>query len=152
MAAVTVSAAKEACDAIVDRINTGTAYTLAVYATTAEEFHDDTTTMGEELHVDVVPLSEQQLSETLATEDRTQHIIAVEIRQRMTAIDQQLVNNLKLTTRQIFQRLNNYDLASGRVRVWEISAAAEESPNRQLLAAHLVFRTRLTLRVIGEVP
>ena len=152
MGAVTISAAQEACTAIVDRINAGTTYALSISATFREEYLDDLTTMGDELLVDVVPISEQQLTETLAVEDRTQHIIGVEIRKKFTAIDQQLVNDLKVTVRQIFQQLNNYNLSSGRVRVWEASQPEMENPNRQLLASHLIFRSRVVLRVIVEVP
>ena len=151
MGAVTISAAQEACTAIVDRINAGTTYALSISATFREEYLDDLTTMGDELLVDVVPISEQQLTETLAVEDRTQHIIGVEIRKKFTAIDQQLVNDLKVTVRQIFQQLNNFNLSSGRV-VWEASQPEMENPNRQLLTSHLIFRSRVILRVIVEVP
>lgn len=149
---VTVAPAAEACQAIIDRINSVSApYALAATATYAEEYSDDAETLTS-MAVDVVPLDEVQLSETLAVEDRTSHKIGVEVRKKLTAISQTDVNALKLIVRQIYQWINDYDTNDGRVKVWECDPDPKENPNKDLLANNLVFRSRLLLRVEVEVP
>lgn len=147
MAAVTIAPSTEACQSIIDRINTGTAYALRVSATYAEQFTDDAETL-DTLRVDVVPLDEVQLSESLALEDRTEHQIAVEIRKKLTATTQQAVDQMKLVVRQIYQRVNDYDSSDNRVRVWEAGYEKNENPNKKLLADHQIFRSRLLLKVM----
>lgn len=149
---VTIAPASEACQAIIDRINAvGAPYTLAATATYAEEYSDDAETLTS-MAVDVVPLDEIQLSETLAVEDRTSHKIGIEIRKKLTAISQTDINALKLIVRQIYQWVNDFDSSNGRVKVWECGFEANENPNKDLLANNLVFRSRLLLRVEVEVP
>jgi hypothetical protein len=151
MPAVSISPSEEACAALVDQINGGTAYTLAVNATTAEQFSDEQEFL-EALAVDVVPLEGEQLHETLAVEDRSSHQIGIEIRRRLESAEQNLVNDMKLIVQQIFQRVNNFDSSNRRVRVWECSPVSDENPNKELLSDALVFRSRLMLRVEVEPP
>lgn len=144
--AVTIAPSTEACQAIVARINSGTTYPLLVQAQYAEQFNDDAETL-EGLAVDVIQLDEVQMQETLATEDRTEHTIAVEIRKKLTTTTQQPIDQMKLVTRQIYQRLNDYDSANGRVQVWEAAFEVNENPNKTLLADRQIFRSRLLLKV-----
>lgn len=149
MPAVTIAPSTEACEAIRDRINSGGAYTLAVNATIAEQFSDDQQAMTA-LMVDVVCLTENQLDETLDVEDRTELIIGIEIRRKLESDAQTLVNAMKLIAAQIYQRVNDFDSANGRVKVCDCGFEADENPNKDLLAEALVFRSRLQLRVEVE--
>jgi hypothetical protein len=65
---VTIAPSDEACQAIVDRINAGTTYTLPVPATYGRVIFADMETITG-FSCDVVHLSEQQLNETLDAED-----------------------------------------------------------------------------------
>jgi len=147
--AVTIAPSTEACEAIRDRLNSGGAYALQFEADIAEQFADEQATMAG-LMVDVVPGDEVRLAETLDIEDRTQHTIYIEIRQKLDSNDQEQVDQVKLTTAQIYQRVNNYDLASNRVRVWQCDEVKGERPNKRLLSESLIFRTRIALTVLVE--
>jgi len=147
--AVTIAPSTEACEAIRDRLNSGGAYALQFEADIAEQFADEQATMSG-LIVDVVPGDEVRLAETLDIEDRTQHTIYIEIRQKLDSNDQEQVDQVKLTTAQIYQRVNNYDLASNRVRVWQCDEVKGERPNKRLLSESLIFRTRIALTVLVE--
>jgi len=147
--AVTIAPSTEACEAIRDRLNSGGAYALQFEADIAEQFADEQATMAG-LMVDVVPGDEVRLAETLDIEDRTQHTIYIEIRQKLDSNDQEQVDQVKLTTAQIYQRVNNYDLTSNRVRVWQCDEVKGERPNKRLLSESLIFRTRIALTVLVE--
>lgn len=144
--AVTIAPSEEACQAIVDRINTGTTYPLIFSATYTENLTEDVEEL-DALRVDVVPLNEIQLQETLSVEDRTEHEIAVEVRRKIKTTAQAEVANVKLTARKIYQRVNNFNSADGRVQVWECDYESNENPNKKLLADHQIFRSRLLLKV-----
>ena len=151
MAAVTISPSTEACEAIRDRINSGGTYTQEVTCDIAEQFSDDQQAMPD-LMIDVVAIEEQQLDETLATENRWSVDIGIEMRRKLEDDSQALVAAMKLVVQQVFEWVNNFDSANGRVRVWECGNASEENPNKQLLAEGLIFRSRLMLRVEIEPP
>ena len=147
--AVTIAPSTEACEAIRDRINSGGDYALHFEAGIAEQFADEQAAMTG-LMVDVVPGDEVRLNETLAIEDRTSHTIYIEVRKKLDNNDQEQVDEVKLTTAQIFQRVNDYDLSTNRVRVWQCDEVKGERPNKRLLSESLIFRTRIALTVLVE--
>lgn len=144
--AVTISPATEAMTAIVDQINDGGAYELAVRATYSEAIVDPLEDITS-LRVDVVSETEEQLNETLDIEDRTSHLIRVWVRKKVDPGNQDQIDYLKLLHRQIFQRLNNFDSSDGRVQVWEIENDAKECPIKSILQQLGVFAATLILRV-----
>ena len=147
--AVTIAPSTEACEAIRDRLNSGGAYALHFEAGIAEQFADEQAAM-EGLMVDVVPGDEVRLAETLDIEDRTQHTIYIEVRKKLDDNEQEQVDEVKLTTAQIYQRVNDYDLSTNRVRVWQCDEVKGERPNKRLLSESLIFRTRIALTVLVE--
>lgn len=149
--AITISPSTEACEALIDRINSGTDYALPVAATFAEQFSDDQQDMQlQRLIVDVVPFDEEQLNETLASEDRTQHSIGIEIRCKLEDDEQFRVDDLKKVVKQIWRRVNLFRNTAARVTVWDAAVVANENPNKKLLTEALIFRSRLMLRVEVE--
>lgn len=151
MPAVTTAPSVEACLALVNQINAGTAYTLAVNATSADQFADDQQDI-DGLRVDVVHLDEMQVTESLDVEDRSTHSIGIEIRRKITTSEQRDIDDTKLIVRQIFQRVNDYDSSDNRVRVWDCGYVKGENPNKQVMAESMIFRSRILLRVEVEVP
>ena len=116
---VTTAPATEACIAIRDRINSGTTYTLDRLA---EYSRLEVNPLEEisELQIDVVAVSEEQLSETLDSEDRTSHRIAIWMRDKLLDLEPETIDAKCLIARQVFQRLLNFRSANGRVQVWEV--------------------------------
>ena len=146
---VAIAPSVEACTAIVDRINSGTLYELDIVA---ERFGNTIDPLEEvtSLRVDVVHESEEQLVETLDIEDRTSHDIRVWIRAKVADATPDSLDPLRLVVRQIYQRLNDFDSADGRVKVWEINSEQREIPEKDILHEHWLFVTSLTLRVEVE--
>jgi hypothetical protein len=147
--AVTQAPAVEACEAIVSRINSGTAYCLDLRAEYVEQIVDDLIDLRK-THVDVVPEEEEQLDETLDVENRTSHTIRVHVRTKVNAIDSDDVAAFKLLVRQIFQRVNNYDTADGRVKVWECDLESKQVPDKTILQQNLLCVASILLRVEVE--
>tara|TARA_R110000868_G_scaffold25944_1_gene100514 strand:- start:3834 stop:4292 length:459 start_codon:yes stop_codon:yes gene_type:complete len=147
--AVTIAPATEAMQAIVDQINGGGAFELAVAATYSENIVDPLEEITA-LRVDVVSETEEQLNETLDIEDRTSHLIRVWVRKKMSPENQDQIDYLKLLHRQIFQRLNNFDSLDGRVKIWEIENDAKECPIKSILQQLGVFAATLVMRVEVE--
>tara|TARA_R110000822_G_scaffold66972_2_gene163414 strand:+ start:774 stop:1226 length:453 start_codon:yes stop_codon:yes gene_type:complete len=147
--AVSQSPSTEAMAAIVARINSATAYEFDVVATYSEQIINPTEEVTE-LRVDVVSESEEQLNETLDIEDRTSHIISIWVRKKVTALDNDSIDPLKLLVRQIFQRVNNYDTADGRVRVWEVDASSKQCPDKSILRQLRLFTANIMLRIEVE--
>lgn len=141
----------EALQAITDRINSGTAYELSVAAQYGDDLTDELSDL-DVVQVGVAEIAHQQLEETLATTERTSHDIHVVVRQKVATPNQEYVDRLKLLTRQIFERLNNFDSADGRVRVWECQTGAEGIPDRTALKQDATFVARIRLRVEVEPP
>lgn len=146
---VTIAPSTEACEAIRDQINGTDDYVLDFQATIAEQFADEQSTM-DRLLVDVVAGDESRLSETLAIEDRSSHTIYIEIRKRLRGNDQEEVDQVKKVVAQIFQSINDFDSADGRVKVWECDLVTNERPNKRLLSESLIFRTRIAMKVLVE--
>lgn len=146
---VTVAPSTEACLALVERINAGTAYSLDVVA----EYSRVKVTPLESLdglRIDVVAGDETQLSETLDVEDRSSHKITIWIRDKLTDLLPETIDARCLLARQIFQRVNNWDSADRRVRVWETDEETQLTPNKDDLHQFNAFVAVIVLRVEVE--
>ena len=142
----TLSPSTEACEAIQDRINSGTDYTLEVRAEVRDEITEDLKDLRQ-LRVDVCQESEEQLFETLDLQDNTSHQIRVWIRKKLDTTTQDELEQLKLLKRQIELRLLNYATDDWRVRVWEVSNAQSPVAERDMLHQDRSFVTGILLRV-----
>jgi hypothetical protein len=147
--AVSESPSTEAMKAIVDRINSAVTYEFDVVAEYSEQIIDPMEEVAE-LRVDVVSESEQQLNETLDIEDRTNHIVMIWIRKKVASLSNDEIDPLKLLVRQIFQRVNDYDTANGRVKVWEAETDSKQCPDKSLLRQLRMFVASITLRIEVE--
>ena len=145
--AVTQSPSSEAMSSIVERINSGSVYELAVTATYSETLDDELDDIPD-LRVDVVQEEEEQLNETLDVEDRTSHMIRVWIRKRTPTQDD--VDAVKLIVRQIWQRVNNFNSSNTRVKVWECDMDPKEIPNKTILKQSGLFVASILMRVEVE--
>lgn len=149
MAAVTISPSEEALSALVDRINSGTAYALDVIATASDLIIDPLEEITG-LRVDVVEESVEQLIDTLAVENRTSHVVRIWIRQKVLIADTEEISRLKLIVSQIFQRVNNFYSASNRVKVWECAYDPGQVPDKSYLNQMGLFLTSIVMRVEVE--
>ena len=146
---VTIAPSTEACQAIVDRINSGTAYELDLKATYSENLIDPLEEIAG-LRVDVCSESEEQLIETCDLEDNTRHIIRVWVRKKLQALTPDEIDPLKLLTRRIFQRLNNFRSSDGRVMVFEIDDTAKAQPDKNALSQQRMFVANIQMVVEVE--
>ncbi len=151
--AVTVAPSEEALSALVDRINIGEEYDLGVKAAVSD-VEIDPLEQIDGLRVDLVAENEEQLSETLDDEDRTTHRIRVWIRRKIEATEgtpnRDQIADTKLLTRQLFQRLNQWDSSDLRVKVWEAEMNPKEIPLKEHLRTALLFVASILLRVEVE--
>jgi len=147
--AVTIAPSVEAMVAITDRINTGTAYVLDVTATYGELMVDELEEISG-LRVDVTSESETQLADTLAIEDRTSHVLRIWIRSPLMRRTRDEINPIKLLVRQIFQRVNNFNSADLRVKVWECDLDAKQNPDKAIMNQNGLFVSSITMRVEVE--
>lgn len=147
--AATIAPSVEATQAIIDRINTGTAYELEIVAQRQEVIVDHLEEVSE-LRVDVVHEEETQLEETLDDEDRTSHEIRIYVRSKVPDRTADQLDPLKLLTRQIFQRVNEYDSTDGRVKVWQCDIEPRQAADKELLRQHGIFVAAIMLRVEVE--
>jgi len=145
--AVSEAPSTEAMTAIVERINSGTAYSLPVRVRYSETIDDDLEDIPD-LRVDVCQEEEEQLSETLDVEDRTSHLIRVWVRQRTETQDK--IDAAKLIVRQVWQRVNNFNSSNGRVKVWECDMDPKEIPDKLILKQTGLFVVSMLLRVEVE--
>lgn len=147
---VTTAPADEACLALVDRINEGVgAYALNVLAT-YERVAVDRLEEISGLRVDVLHESERDLSESLDVEQRTSHEISVYIREKLPDLQPETIAARALIVRQIFQRVNEFNSADGRVKVWECNRDKRMDPDKGLLRRLRLFVARVVLRVEVE--
>ena len=142
----TVSPSTEASEAIRDRINSGSGYVLDVQAEVTELLIEDLAELRS-LRVEVVPENEAQLADTIDLVDRTSHQIRVWIRQKLQTTDQDEIEKLKWTRRQIALRLMNYVTSDGRVRVWEVDNQNDVRFDREALQQDRAFVSSIILRV-----
>ena len=147
---ITIDPSIEACQAVVERINSGS-YGIAFRdAEYLEEIIDPLENVTSHVSVTVVPVDEEQLNETLAVTDRTSHNIRIYIRTKLANIEPRAIDDLKLFTRQVFDRCNDYDTANNRVRVWECDQDVKQKPDKDALRDRGVFLASINLRVEVE--
>lgn len=142
----TVSPSTEACEAIRDRINSGSGYVLDVQAEVVELLIEDLTELRS-LRVDVVPELEEQLADIIDESDWTSHQIRVWIRQKLQTTEQNEIDRLKQIRRQIVLRLLNYATADRRVVVWEVDNQSDNRFDRTALQQDRAFVSSIILRV-----
>ena len=147
--AATIAPSVEATQAIIDRINSGTTYELEIVAQRQEVIVDHLEEVNE-LRVDVVHEEETQLEETLDDEDRTSHEIRIYVRSNVPNRTADEIDPLKLLTRQIFQRVNEYETSNGRVKVWQCDIEPRQAADKELLRQHGIFVAAIMLRVEVE--
>ncbi len=145
---VTTNPAEEACQAIVDRINSGSGltYTLPQAATYGFRRNEDVSEQGV-LIVEVLHQGSETLEETLDVEDRTSHSLLVSVRKRVPDLENTTINPLLLIVRQIFQRVNGY--ATSRIRVWDCDLASDNESD-PIVRQVGVFSASFPLRVEVE--
>lgn len=148
---ITQAPSVEAMAAIVTRINTATTYTLPTAATRNDAFVESLDNISS-MRVEVVQEEESQVNDTLDTEDRSQHVLRIVIRKKISRdgsnnLDQSEIDSARLVTRQIWQRVNNYDSSDQRVKVWEADFDPKEVPVRSALVQHGVFAASILIRV-----
>lgn len=157
---LTIDPSIEACRALVTRINSGTAYSLAVNAEYSEQFIDPLEEING-LRVDVATDESETLIETLAVEDRTSHQIRVWIRSNVVGYTSEIASHvnsarnaildkLKLLVRQIFQRVSQFQSLDRRVLVWECDNDQKQSPTKDQLNRAGLFVASILLRVEVE--
>lgn len=147
--AATIAPEVEAAQSIVDRINASTTYALEVVAQRQEVIVDHLEEVSE-LRVDVVHEEGTQLEDTLNVEDRTSHEIRIYVRSKVSDMAPDSIDPLKLLTRQIFQQVNNYDSADGRVKVWQCDVEPRQAADKELLRQHGIFVAAIMLRAEVE--
>ena len=142
----TLAPSTEAVNAIVARINAGTAYTLDLKAE-ARELIVDPTEEVTELRVDVCHESEQQLFETLDAVDNTQHAIRIWVRKKVADITAQELNPLRLLCRQILRQVDQYVTTDWRVRVWQAGFETQEVADKAVLYSQRMFVASISCEV-----
>ena len=142
----TVSPSTEACEAIRDRINSGSGYVLDVHAEVRELLIEDLAELRS-LRVEVVPELEEQLADIIDESDWTSHQIRVWIRQKLQTTEQNEIDRLKQIRRQIVSRLLNYATADRRVVVWEVDNQSDNRFDRTALQQDRAFVSSIILRV-----
>lgn len=153
MPAVAIDPSIEACQALVARINATTSvpYYRDVDAQYTEQLIDPLEEIAG-LRIDVATEDSWNLEDTLDSECRTRHIINVWVRARVDQSDTEDVDELKLLTRQVFQRLNNYCTADNRVQVWVCNPEPLESPSKEQLRTAGLFVSKIVVEVEVEQP
>ena len=142
----TLSPSTEACEAIRNRINSGTDYTLEVRAEVRDEITEDLKDLRQ-LRVDVCQESEEQLFETIDLQDNTSHQIRVWIRKKLETTTQDELEQLKLLKRQIELRLLNYATDDWRVRIWDVSNTQAPLMERDMFHQDRSFVASILCRV-----
>lgn len=138
----------EAIDAIVARINAGTAYTLPSAAVAVEVPRNAAEDVSA-LSVFVYSDGEQKVSETLnPSEDRTLMVVRVGILKKVSDQASATLAPLKLIVAQISHWLNIYD--SSRVKIWAVDAEFDKKPSPELLDQSKVFYATIAVRCTVE--
>ena len=143
--AVSKAPSVEAMEAVVARINSATAFTLETPASYVDQLSDNLETPT--LQIDVTSEDEEQLNDTLEIEDNTTHQIRVWVRCKVKPTDIEDVDALKLLTRQVFQRLNQYWTDDRRVGIWQCDYEPAEVPIKEFLREYRMFVASILLRV-----
>ncbi|MBS0207230.1 MAG: hypothetical protein JSS49_30505 [Planctomycetes bacterium] len=147
-----IAPSAEACQALVDRINSGSgiAYTLttpATYTYVLDEDIKDTANIG----VIVVHDRERTLNESLDLQQRTSHDVRIVVQQKLTNTSATTIDALRLLLRQLYERVYGFQSADQRVTVWECDEPDEET-DRATVVGPRVFQQGIELRVEVEPP
>lgn len=140
---LTISPADEACQAIVNRINSGTDYRLSFDAKYSRTEIDRLEEI-DRTRVDVVAVTETQPNNQLDAMENSSHKIQVVIRSKLFGKD---VSDLALFVRQLFLRLDNFNSTDRRVCVWECDVDEKENPDKSFLNDANLFVSSINLRV-----
>lgn len=153
MAAVAIDPSIEACQALVTQINATTSvpYYRDVEAIYSEQLIDPLEEI-DGLRIDVATEDSWNLADTLDAECRTRHVIIVWIRSPVAQSNSEDVDALKLLTRQVFQRINNYHTADNRVQVWECNPEPLENPTKAQLRTAGLFVSQIVVEAEVEPP
>ena len=142
---ITIAPADEACQALVTLLNASSGFVLDIAAHYSRMEIDRLEEINE-LRVDVVAISENQLHERLDFGDTTSLLIDVVIRKKV--IDKEIeVPDLSLLCRQIAAVLNNWNSPDRRVQVWECDPEEKERPDKKLLNDASLFLSTIHLRI-----
>lgn len=149
--AVEIAPSVEAMQALCDRINSGDSYVFDVGAEYTEQQIDTLEDIVDQgVRIDVVTEEEEQLNESLLTEDRTSHQIRIWIRKKLDDLTPASTDPMKLLHRQVFQRVNNWNSANGRVKVWETDYDPKQVPDKAMLNQMSLFLSSIAVRVEVE--
>ncbi|MEI8016860.1 MAG: hypothetical protein WCH39_01615 [Schlesneria sp.] len=142
---LTIAPADEACTALVNQINAGTTYALAVNANYSRTEIDRLEEI-DGLRVDVVAMTETQPNELLDSSDNSRHSIDIVVRYKIQnkAND---VSMMALLVRQIALSVSTFKTADGRVQVWEWEPDEKENPDKKLLNDVGLFFSSIHLQV-----
>lgn len=153
MPAVAIDPSIEACQALVARINAAdeVPYYRDVDATYSEQVIDALEEI-DGLRIDVTTEDSWNLEDTLDSEGRTRHVINIWVRSPVDPSNTEDVDALKLLTRQVFQRVNNYSTTDHRVQVWMCNPEPLESPSKSQLRTAGLFVSKIVLEVEVEQP
>lgn len=149
---VTIAPSAEACQALVDRINSGSGatYTLttdAIYSYVLDEDIKDTANA----RVIVVHDRERTLDETMDLQQRTSHDIRIVVQQKLKETSVTTINALRLLLRQLYERVDLFRSADRRVTVWECDHPDEQT-DKPTVSNLRLFQEGFELRVEVEPP
>lgn len=145
----TLAPEDEACTALVDRINTGTDYALAIDAKYTRVLVDPLEEI-ESLRVDVVHDTAGGERERLDGLDESRHTIRVWIRDNLEGETPEAWQQAALLRTQLLARLDNWDSSDRRVRVWNAENEELEQPVKEMARKLGLFIASIVLDVRVE--
>lgn len=140
-----ISPSKEAQDALVELLN-ATDFSVDFEATATDTARTDLAD-GEWLSVDVIDDEEEQLVETLDSDDPTRHRILIQLTARRKPDSLDTTEDLKLLAREIHETVDQWDSADGRVQVWFVGREAVQPADKEALRALGLFRRNILCEV-----
>jgi len=148
MTELVLSPCDEACQAVCDRLNAGTTYTLdrpAEYRSVKVEPLEQITGML----VDVISGKGKTLNDRLDSSTASQSM-TVWIRAKLDGNEDQRqdqINLLNLTVRLMYLQLTDWRSTDSRVQVWECDQVELANPTKAQLIQHGLFAATIVLRV-----
>ncbi len=143
---VSIAPADEACLALVDRINAGTAYILDVEAKYSR-FLVDPLEEIDGLRVDLAHDVEQVQHDRLDGLDNSLHTIRVWIRAKLPDDEPESVQSFAYLRKQLVDRLDNWNSSDRRVQVWDTENEEIEQPMKDQLRQKGLFVACVVLHV-----
>lgn len=142
----TTAPSLEALNAITDRINSGTEYSLAAAATYGYQLSDDRSNLGTNPIVTVVHKSSIELDDRLDAGSGSQELLQVFIRSTIADQTAATIAALDLLVTRIIRRLKWYRTSDNRVQVWECGLA-EDAPDYEAKRQVNVFQRVIEVKV-----